>query len=174
MLFSGNPILGFCFPCLGGLLSAAPKGASLQLFLQSAGRWCKINPRQEPEQRPVEVNNLLRNARCAARGASVVATTFGTTLFVAIAFLVLAVSVLAAGPNFSTVGRNTTSWHTLKSSRMECGSNELVPAQTEDSRPALPTVTPDGIHHFFFPLELPALEVVGFSCAHGLRAPPLV
>ena len=149
-----------------------PRGASLQLSLRSTGSWCRISPREVQGLMPAGVNGLLRIARSAVRRGTSIATVIGRIVFVAIALLIVTVGVLATESRLPNPTQNTTAWHMSKSSRMaECGGDELVPVQTDDSRPAPPIIT-TAVTHYFLPIELPLQELAGAPQAHGLRAPP--
>jgi len=95
-------------------------------------------------------------------------------MFVAIALLIVTVSALATESRFPNPGHNPTACHISKVSRMtECGGDDLVPTQVDESRPTPPVITVEVIH-FFAPIEFPLPELAGVTQAHGLRAPPRV
>ena len=124
---------------------------------------------------PTGVTNLFRNARCLARRGGAIATAAAKLLFVAIAILVVTVGVLATESRLPNAGLKSSSWYASKSSRMaECGGDELVPVETDDTRPTPRVVTTEApIHCWLVPIELPLPELVGVPQAHGLRSPPL-
>ncbi len=117
---------------------------------------------------------MVRFVRCAARRQNSLAGAIGSIIFVAIALLIVTVGFLATESSLPRTAQDTASWHTRKVGRMaECGGDEFVPAQIEESRLAAPIVTPVTTH-YFSPIEFVQPELVGVSQAHGLRAPPLV
>lgn len=124
---------------------------------------------------PIGVANLFRNVRCAARRGSAIATAAAELVFVAIAVLVVTVGVLATESRLPNPGLKTSSWYASKSSRMaECGGDELVPVETDDTRSTPRLVTMEApLHCWLVPIELPLPELVGVPQAHGLRSPPL-
>ena len=140
--------------------------------------WYRMNPRNVTAQVP-EVKSLLRNARNAARRGSCIAKALGRVVFVAVALLVVTVGTLATESRLYTTGRNSTSWHTSKSSRMaECGGEKLAPAQTDDARsfaPFAPFHQTEKIAFYRISpiIVVPLPEIAGVPQSHGLRAPPL-
>ena len=157
-----------------GLLLKTPCGVALQLSLRFAGSWYNLEVRQVLGQMVTGVNNLLRNARYAARRGSSKATAVANVIFAAVALLVVSVSVLATESRLPNTLRDTSSRHASKSCRMvECGGDELAPVQIDESRPTPYIVRPESVIHYSpTPIESPLPELVGVPQAHGFRSPP--
>jgi hypothetical protein len=97
----------------------------------------------------------------------------GRIIFVAIALLIVSVSVLATESRVWRAQRDTASWHTSKVSRMvQSGGDELVPVAIDDYRPA-PRIVVVAVVYNLPPMKFDLQEVAGVPQSHGLRAPPL-
>ena len=119
---------------------------------------------------------MLRMARGVSRKGCLIAAAAREILFVAIALLIVTVGVLATASRMH-LSRQGSTWQTAMSSRMvECGSNDLAPAQTDDSRPSPPAEMMQATFRYFpsIPIEDLLPELSGAPQAHGLRAPPHV
>jgi hypothetical protein len=115
---------------------------------------------------------LLGFTCCASRRRHSFANVAGGYVCVAIALLIVTVGVLATESRLVNVRQSTTSWHTVKISKMvECGGDQMAPLQTTDSRPA-PRIVATRPIAYIPPQDAVLPELADAPHEHGLRAPP--